>query len=306
MSLPMAANGEVRPIRSLVYVGAADEAAVAQAVEAGADALFLDLEDPGYPYGPAERRQARQAVSEYLHSVPDDGRTRYFVRVNPPSTGLTTADLAAVMTPALTGVLLPKAARASDIHMLDGVLTCVEAEHGRLLGSTQVFPFLESAEGIRQAYEIATASPRVTCLGGMTSRFGDVYQSIRYRWTPGGDESLYLRAKVLLDIRAAGIRYPVTGVWAGSPHDTAGIRAWAESQRDLGYFGILTDPDGVELAHEVFTPTAGEIAFWKQVISAGERGEATFHWPDGQRGGLHASYLESARMNLQWARELGL
>ncbi|NEW69269.1 HpcH/HpaI aldolase/citrate lyase family protein [Streptomyces rhizosphaericus] len=311
MGRAVVSKGEVRPIRSLVYVGAANEAAVTRAVEADGDALFLDLEEPQFPYGPTERQHARQAVGEYLNSLTDRSqRTQHFVRVNAPATGLTIADLAAVLTPSLTGVLLPKTSGASDVHMLDGILTCMETERGLPVGSTQVFPLLETAEGVRDAFQVAAASPRVTYMGGMTSRFGDIYQAIRYRWTPRGDESLYLRSKVLMDARSAGIRYPVSGVWAGWPNDAAGIRTWAEAQRDLGYFGMFTDPDGIGLAHDVFTPTADDIEFWAGLIAYGESasrgGDSTFLWPDGQRGGLHAAYLESARMNLQWAQELGL
>ncbi|TMU98143.1 hypothetical protein FGK60_10005 [Streptomyces sp. DASNCL29] len=311
MGRAVVSKGEVRPIRSLVYVGAANEAAVTRAVEADGDALFLDLEEPQFPYGPTERQHARQAVGEYLNSLTDRSqRTQHFVRVNAPATGLTIADLAAVLTPSLTGVLLPKTSGASDVHMLDGILTCMETERGLPVGSTQVFPLLETAEGVRGAFQVAAASPRVTYMGGMTSRFGDIYQAIRYRWTPRGDESLYLRSKVLMDARSAGIRYPVSGVWAGWPNDAAGIRTWAEAQRDLGYFGMFTDPDGIGLAHDVFTPTADDMEFWAGLIACGESasrgGDSTFLWPDGQRGGLHAAYLESARMNLQWAQELGL
>jgi citrate lyase subunit beta/citryl-CoA lyase len=301
------------PIRSLVHVAAAHEKALGRAMAVGADALFLDLEEPQFPYGARERERARGAVGEYLRSVTDNARRPLnFVRVNHPRTGLTTGDLRAVMTPALAGVHLPKAAGPEDIHALDGILTCMELEHGLPSGSTQIFPFLETAQGMRRAYDIASASPRVTYLGGMVSRFGDVYQALRYRWTPDGHESAYLRSKVLLDARAAGVRYPVSGGWGGASDDVTGLRAWAESLRDMGYFGMLTGADGVELTHEVFSPKPDEVDFWRTLVelgdaaSSGDGDPIHFQWPEGQRSELHNSYVESARINLRWAHELGL
>jgi citrate lyase subunit beta / citryl-CoA lyase len=312
MATVMVPRHEVRPIRSLVYVAAAADELVHRAVSAGADALFFDLEEPRFPFGPADREQARRRVGEYLAAVADpDGAPRNFVRVNSPQTGLTLGDLGAVMSPALTGILLPKTSRPRDVHILDGMLTCLESETGLPVGSTHIFPFLETAEGIRNAYEIASASERVTVMGGMYSRFGDVYQALRARWSPLGQESLYLRSKVLLDARAAGIRYPVSGVWAGASGDTDGMLEWARGLRDLGYFGILTGPDDVEAAHEVFTPTPADIAFWTELSDLGESavpgGAAVrFTWPDGEPAALHEAYVASARMNLRWAQELGL
>ena len=57
-----------------------------------------------------------------------------------------------------------------------------------------------------QAYEIASASPRVRYMGGAISRFGDIHQAVGYRWSAEGTETLFLRSKVLIDARAAGIR----------------------------------------------------------------------------------------------------
>jgi citrate lyase subunit beta / citryl-CoA lyase len=312
VALSVVSKHEVRPIRSLVHVGAANEAAVERALASGGDALFLDLEDPQFPYGSKARESARQAVGEYLGSISDPSQgPRNFVRVSSPKSGRTMGDLRAVMAPSLAGVHLPKTSGPEDIHRMDGILTCIELDYGLPMGSTQIFPFLETAEGIRSAYQVAAASPRVTYMGGMVSRFGDVYQALRYRWTPLGEESLYLRSKVLLDARAAGIRYPVSGVWGGSSTDTEAMRKWAESLRDLGYFGMLTGPDGVDLVNEVFSPTPEEISLWEDILKLGrtaveDTSPITFRWPDGQAAELHESYVESARMNIEWTRELDL
>ncbi|GAA1853174.1 CoA ester lyase [Pseudonocardia ailaonensis] len=284
------------PIRSLVHVGA-EPAAFEQAVGAGADALFFDLEEPRLPYGPDEITEARAAVRDCLDRLPVGRGPLGFVRVHSPWSGETLADLRAVLRSSLTGVILPKTAGPADVIALDALLTCVEHEAGRAVGELQILPFLETAQSIRVAYEIATASPRVTYMGGMVSRFGDVHRAIGYRWTPEGGESHYLRSKVLIDARAAGIRYPISGVWGGEPDDLEGLRRWSGQLRDLGYYGMIVSPAGVGVAHEVFSPTAEEIASWMALVEAdGDAGSP----PD-----RHLSYVESARSNLQWASRLG-
>ena len=62
-------------------------------------------------------------------------------------------------------------------------------------------------------------------MGGAISRFGDIHQAVGYRWTAEGEETLFLRSKVLIDAKAAGIRYPISGMWGGATDDLDGLRA---------------------------------------------------------------------------------
>ncbi len=128
------------------------------------------------------------------------------------------------MHPALAGIMLPKVVGSGDVIAADALLTNVETELGRKVGSTIIYPILETAQGLRMAYEIASASDRVGYLGGAVSRFGDICQALRFRWTLEGRESLFLRSKVLVDARAAGIRYPISGMWGGNTDDLSGLR----------------------------------------------------------------------------------
>ena len=69
-----------------------------------------------------------------------------------------------------------------------------------------------------------------------------------------------------MDARAAGIRYPISGMWGGDGDDFDGLRAWATELRDLGYYGMMIgNPDHIPLVHEVFTPTAEELAYWNDL-----------------------------------------
>jgi citrate lyase subunit beta/citryl-CoA lyase len=294
-------------------VAGSDEAGLAGALATGADALILDLEEPQMPMTPAVRERARGLVGEFLEALPET-HPMVFVRVQPARTGGMWPDVMAVLKPGLRGIALPKSYGPADVHRADGVLTNAEAAVGRELGSTWIYPIFETAEAIRQAYDIAVASPRVAYMGGAVSRFGDIHQALGYRWTPGGQETHWLRSKLLVDARAAGIRYPISGMWGGATDDVEGLTAFATELRDLGYYGMmLGDPAHIPLVHSVFTPTAEEVAYWTELDRLGTEAERTGEGPvlhgdpnQGEAHVVHGAHVESARLNLEWARALGV
>jgi citrate lyase subunit beta/citryl-CoA lyase len=151
-------------------------------------------------------------------------------------------------------------------------------------------------------------------MGGAVSRFGDIHQAIGYRWSAEGRETLFLCSKVLVDARAAGIRYPISGMWGGATDDVEGLRRWATELRDLGYFGMMIgDPAHVPVVNEIFSPTKEEVAYWRDLdrlaAEAEARGTGPILYGDPNQGEghvVHIAHVGSARKNLRWARELGL
>ncbi len=211
-------------------------------------------------------------------------------------------------------MLLPKIMSPADVHMLDALLACTEVDFELVPGQIAIYPILETAQAIRLAYEIAVASPRVSHMGGALSRFGDIHQALGYRWTAEGEETLFLRSKVLVDAKAAGIRYPISGMWGGALDDLDGLRAFATSLRNLGYYGMmLGSAEHVPLVHEVFTPTAEEIAYWRELDELAAEAERVNSGPirhgdprQGEAHVVHIAHVGSARKNLAWARDLGV
>jgi citrate lyase subunit beta / citryl-CoA lyase len=314
MIRPMARQ-DAKPIRTLLFVPGSDDARLGRASEHGADAVMIDLEEPRTPFPEPERDRTREAVRGFLDGpAARAGSPRWFARVQPPHTGQTLKDLRAVIGPSLTGILLPKVEGPEDVYRAESLLTCVEAEVGLDLGSTAIYPILETAQSLRLAYEIAAASPRVQYMGGAVSRFGDIHQALGYRWTAEGRETLFLRSKVLIDARAAGIRYPISGMWGGATDDVDGLRRWATELRDLGYYGMmLGEPKHVPLVNEVFSPTSEEIAYWQDLdrlaAEAEGRGGGPIIYGDANQGEghvVHQAHVGSARRNLAWARDLGV
>jgi len=308
-------KSDASPIRTLLFVPGSEEEEVQRAAGHGADAIVIDLEEPRTPYPEHEREATRLRMRTFFDGAAGQpGSPRWFVRVQPPDTGQTLKDLRAVMGPHLAGVLLPKVYGPEDVYRLDALLTCLEAESGLPMGSTVVYPILETAQSLRLAYEIAVASPRVQYMGGAVSRFGDIHQALGYRWTEEGRETLFLRSKVLVDAQAAGIRYPISGMWGGATDDTDGLARWSNELRDLGYFGMmLGDPAHVPMVNAIFSPTGEEISYWQDLArlanEAEERGSGPVLYGDPNQGEghvVHLAHVGSARKNLAWAKDLGL
>jgi citrate lyase subunit beta / citryl-CoA lyase len=307
-------KADAKPVRSLLYTPGDQEARLAENVSSGADALFIDVEEPRTPCPESTRVVARGLVREFLEAAPvGNGAPMYFVRVQPVASGMILRDLQAVLHENVTAVMLPKITGPADVHAADAILSCVEVELGLDVGSTMLYPILENAAAIRNAYDIAMAADRVAYMGGAVSRFGDIVADIGFRWTRRGTESLYIREKVLIDARAAGIRYPISGMWGGDNDDLDGLRDWLAELRDIGYFGMMMgNKDHVPIVNAAFTPTADEIAVWQdldRLAREAETADRRMIYGDANQGEgheVHIAHVATARRLLAWARELGI
>jgi citrate lyase subunit beta/citryl-CoA lyase len=307
------AKHDAKPLRTVLFCAGSEEDDIREGFASGADSIVIDLEEPRTPFSEAQREDARKLVGGFITSLPPTGPV-VFVRVQNPHTGQTLKDLRAAMHPRLDGILIPKIDNPADVHMVEGLLNCMEAELGLPIGKTMIYPILETAQALRLAYEIGVSSPRIAYMGGAISRFGDIHQAVGFRVTPDARETLYLRSKVLIDAKAAGIRYPISGMWTGRLDDDRGLRDWATELRNIGYFGMMIgNPVLIPTVHEIFSPTEEELTYWRHLdrlqIEAEKTGADRIIDGDVSQGEahvVHGAHVGSARKNLQWARELGV
>jgi citrate lyase subunit beta/citryl-CoA lyase len=240
-----------------------------KAVSYGADALIFDLED-AVPMADktAARSMVRQALERWSSSGPI-----LTVRINALDTEMTGDDLEAIMCPGLAAIVAPKVETLHDIIALDTLVTQCEQRAGMVNGAVEIFPTLETAKGIYHAYAIASASSRVPTLSVAAGPGGDTARSLGYLWSKEGTETLYIRAKVLLEARAAGVAYPLIASWFDIA-DLDGLRADTRLNRRLGYAGqLVIHPSHVPIVNETFTPTAEEIAYHQGLLVAMEEAE---------------------------------
>lgn len=256
-------------LRSKLYVPGNRPDWMRKALAAGADGLILDLEDA---VPAAERPAARAHIREFLERA--GAEIPVFVRVNAIETEAFLSDVEAVVARGLRGIVVPKVDGAADVHVAARVLAWLEERAGLPTGRLLIAPILETAAGMRCAYEIGAASPRVAYMGGLGVKGGDVERAIGYRWSKAGWETLPMRAQILLDARAAGVPHPMTGLWTDID-DLEGLEAFARQARDLGYVGMTAiHPRHVATINRVFSPDAEEIGYYRRLIEALERSEA--------------------------------
>ena len=290
------------PLRSILFVPGHRQRWVEPARASGTDGIVFDLED-AVPV--SEIDEARRVVHDAVERFAVDG-PKVLVRVAPPASDALALDLDAVVNPGLCAVVLPLVYSPDEVRQVADRLDLLEAQRGMEVGSTVIMPLVETAEAARLAFEIANASERVEYMGGGTSRQGDIARALGYRWTPEGTETLTMRSWVLLCVRAAGVRYPVTGLW-GQVDDLDGCRQWAEQARGLGYTGTtVIHPSHVPIVNEAFSPSRVEIEHWTAVVATMEACQAQGIGATTFEGAMiDEADVKTARLGLELAGRLG-
>jgi citrate lyase subunit beta/citryl-CoA lyase len=296
--------GNAHLIRTLVFVGGHDPDRIRSIAESGPDAVCIDLEDST----PVRfKDQARAGFRDAAKVIASAG-AYVFARTNVPSAGMAD-DLEACMCPELHCLSVPKVESAPEVVDFVAMVEDAEQRHGLAAGSVLVRPIIETAQGVRMAYDIAAASPRVAYLGGVEGGvFGDLGGQLGYQQTDTGAETMYLRSKILIDVRAAGVPFPIGG-GTTARKDSEGARAFAAENRMLGYSGVHcgTTPEMIAASNEVFTPSREDLDGWLEIMPTLEAAEAE---------GLHVAHVGNkvydliglirVREQLVLARKLGI
>ena len=299
--MKQAADARPRPIRTGLLVCAGSEERIEAALACEADALYLDLESVPEERLPDARTVVRRIVAGDLAT----GRT-VLVRVNSPASGWTLDDLEAAVAPGLYGVVLPKVERSHDVVAIDTLLGFLERRAGVSPGSIIIHPLIETAKAVRRAYRIGRSSSRVAHMGGVSAPSGDLSRALGFQWTAEGLETLYVRSKVLVDARAAGVRYPLSGL-APVEDDLEELRRIALAARRLGYQGMLVGyASHVGIVNEAFTPSRKEIERWLGIVEAAARAREQGARPAFRGRRLDEATVKWVEDNLELARRLRL
>lgn len=246
---------------------------MAKALESGADAVILDLEDS---VAASAKADARILVAKTIDAVAAAGghKTAIMVRVNAFSSGLLAEDLAAVVRPGLDVILLPKAESVDEITGTASMLDRDEVTHAMTPGRIEIVPMIESALGVVRCFDLLRASPRISgcCIG--TARDGDLQTDLGCDWSIEGTELLYARSKVLLDTRAAGSHLqPIDGVFSDLG-DEAALRADSRLSVRLGYTGrTVIHPRQIEPVRETYAVPAAQVEYYQFVTREFEAAE---------------------------------
>ena len=238
----------------------------------------------------ADAKTAARTGFIELAKAYDFGTTGLWVRINALNSPWMPADVIEILGAVgdkLDVVMLPKVEGAWDIHYLDQLLAQMEARHG-LKKPVLIHAILETAEGVENVSDIATASPRMhgVSLGPAdlaasramkTTRVGGghpqykVLADVTAEGAPRGvyqqDLWHYTLAKMVDACAAAGIK-PFYGPF-GDFSDPAGCEAQFRNAFLMGCAGAWTlHPSQVPIAKRVFSPDPAEVEFASRILHA--------------------------------------
>ncbi len=250
-----------RPRRCQLSVPGSSEKMMAKAAGLDLDHVFLDLEDA---VAPTAKADARGLVVEAINGLEWQPRT-VCVRINDVDTEWCHDDIIEVVTGAgakLDTLMLTKAKRAADVIFVHLMLDQLEKKLG-LTRRIGIECLIEEVEGMMNVDEIAACSDRLECLVfGMGDYSASQQMQIATVGGSGGyppDLWHYPRYQMTIACRANGID-PVDGPYANFRNPEA-YRKEAERAHALGMAGKWAiHPSQIELANEVFTPTAADVA----------------------------------------------
>lgn len=249
------------------------------------DVVLGNLEDAI----PSDAKEAARRGFIEMAKATDFGSTGLWTRINCLNSPWVLDDIVEIVSEIghkLDVIMLPKVEGAWDIHYLDQLLAQLEARHS--IGKPiLIHAILETAEGVKNVEEIASASPRMhgMSLGPAdlaasramkTTRVGGGHPDYKVLADPDGDKPRvgyqqdlwhYTVGKMVDACAANGIK-PFYGPF-GDFADLAACESQFRNAFLQGCVGAWSlHPTQIEIAKRVFSPDPGEVAFALKILEA--------------------------------------
>ncbi|NLI92603.1 MAG: HpcH/HpaI aldolase/citrate lyase family protein [Peptococcaceae bacterium] len=225
----------------------------------GADSLIFDLEDT---VSIPEKDSAPYLVAGVIKHVKFPCEVG--VRINHLSTPWGRTDLETVLPSKPDFIRLPKAESAEEIKMIDEIISEVEYKCGFEPGSIELMAAIESPKGLRNAYEIATASPRMM---GIAIGGEDFSTSLKTGKSLSGRELFVARSMVVFAAREADV-FALDSVFSDIRDEETFTQEVIQA-KEMGFDGkSCVNPKQVEIIYKIFTPSQKEIDHAHRVLEA--------------------------------------
>lgn len=254
-------------MRSLLFVPGDSPKKLQKGLESGADALILDLEDS---VALDAKPQARELTRDFLKETGALARRpRLIVRVNALSTGLTEADLDAIMPGAPDAIMLPKAEGGPDLTHLAAQIAVREAECDLADGATRIIAIAtETGKGIFALGSYAGASHRLEALTWGAEDLSADLGAETNRLEEGSYADPYRMARSLTLFAAAAAQVDAIDSVFTAFRDSEGLRAECLAGRRDGFTGKMAiHPAQVAVINEVFSPSPEALARAEAIIA---------------------------------------
>lgn len=247
----------IRPRRSALYMPGSNARAIEKAKSLDTDVVIFDLEDAVAPDAKADARQQVCAAVK----AGGYGRRELVIRINGLDTPWAEADVAAAIEAGPSAVLVPKVSHASELRVLAKMLVGAPPTLG-------VWAMIESPLAILNIGGIAAVADEP---GGRLACFivgtNDLVKDTRAELDEARSAALYWLSATVTAARAYGVDV-LDGVY-NNFKDLDGFKRECLHGKMLGMDGkTLIHPTQIEAANEVFSPSAGEVAWARRVLAA--------------------------------------
>lgn len=254
-------------MRSLLFVPGDSPKKQQKGLESGADALILDLEDS---VALDQKPQAREITRGFLESVRAlPQRPLLIVRINALSTGMSDADLDAVMPGAPDAIMLPKSEGGPDVGHLAAKIAVREAEAELPDGATRILPIAtETGKGVFGLGSYARSSHRLMALTWGAEDLSADLGAETNRLEDGSYTDPYRLARALTLLGATAAQVDAIDTVFTLFRDEAAFRAECLAARRDGFTGKMAiHPAQVAPINEIFSPSAEALARAQQIIA---------------------------------------
>jgi citrate lyase subunit beta/citryl-CoA lyase len=248
-----------RPRRSVLYVPASNEWALAKISSLGCDAVILDLEDA---VAPAEKATAREKLAAFMRQRAAGG-PEMIIRINPLASEWGADDLQLAGTLAPDGILLPKVDTPRDVIETADALDEIFAAD-----ATRLWAMIETPKAILNIGHIAELghdpSSRLACLVAGTN---DLAKETGIKLDPDRRYLTPLLVQMVVAARA-GALVALDGV-VNAFKDIERFARECEEAAAMGFDGkTLIHPGQIEPANKAFAPDAEAIAEARAIVAA--------------------------------------
>lgn len=262
-----------RPVklrRSVLYVPADNERALAKSHNLDADCLIYDLEDA---VAPEAKAQARENLRKHFADHPH-ARAERAIRINALSTEFGTEDLMCARACQPDAIVLPKVNMSRDILELSDALDEMDTPE-----DLQIFAMIETAKGILNIGDIADVSD---ASGGRLSCFivglNDLITETQINAEHARQHAHSWLMQILLAARAGTIDV-IDSVY-NDFRDTDGFNSECFSAVEMGFDGkSLIHPSQIQATNLAFMPNESELIEADAIVSA-------FRLPENQTKGV--------------------
>lgn len=253
---PTMIENPIRPRRSVLYVPASNDKALAKIATLACDAVIIDLEDAVLP---SEKVAARDKLAGILANRPER-RCEMVVRINALSGQWGSDDLAAAAACEPDAILLPKVDTARDILEAGDALDDAFAPD-----EVKLWAMVETPKALMNIGAIAELgrdpASRLSCFVAGTN---DLVKETGIQATPDRRYLVPWLMQIVLAARAGGIDV-VDGVFNHFSDAVGFARECAEAAA-MGFDGkTVIHPAQIEAANAAFSPSAAALVEAKAI-----------------------------------------